>query len=66
MIIDTSAIIAVLFNEADAQIYALAITRADARRISAATFVETAIASADQKQRRPPARRLHASGRHRD
>jgi ribonuclease VapC len=43
MIIDTSAIIAVLFNEADAQIYALAITRADARRISAATFVETAI-----------------------
>jgi len=43
MIIDTSAIIAILFNEADAEKYAEAITRADACRISAATFVETAV-----------------------
>jgi ribonuclease VapC len=43
MIIDTSAIVAILFNEDDAQIYARAITRADSCRISAATFVETAI-----------------------
>ncbi len=43
MIIDTSAIIAILFNEDDAEIYAKTITRADSCRISAATFVETAI-----------------------
>jgi ribonuclease VapC len=43
MIVDTSAIIAILFNEDDAEIYARAITQADACRISAATFVETAI-----------------------
>ncbi len=43
MIIDTSAIIAILFNEDDAKIFATAITRADSCRISAATFVETAI-----------------------
>ena len=43
MIIDTSAIIAILFGEDDAEIYAEAITRADSCRISAATFVETAV-----------------------
>jgi ribonuclease VapC len=43
MIIDTSAIIAILFDEYDAETYAKAITRADSCRISAATFVETAI-----------------------
>jgi ribonuclease VapC len=43
MIIDTSAIIAILFGEDDAEIYAEAITRADSCRISAATFVETAL-----------------------
>jgi ribonuclease VapC len=43
VIIDTSAIIAVLFNEDDAEVYAEAIARADSCRISAATFVETAI-----------------------
>ena len=43
MIVDTSAIIAILFNEDDAEIYAKAIARADSCRISAATFVETAI-----------------------
>jgi ribonuclease VapC len=43
MIIDTSAIIAILFDEDDAMSYAKAITEADSCRISAATFVETAI-----------------------
>ncbi len=43
MIIDTSAIIAVLFNEDDAEVYAEAISRADSCRISAATMVEIAI-----------------------
>jgi ribonuclease VapC len=43
MIIDTSAIIAVLFNEDDAEVYAQLITQSDSRRMSAATFVETAI-----------------------
>jgi ribonuclease VapC len=43
MIIDTSAIIAVLFNEDDAKDYAQLITQSDSRRMSAATFVETAI-----------------------
>lgn len=43
MIIDTSAIIAVLFNEDDANLYAELITQSDSRRMSAATFVETAI-----------------------
>jgi len=43
VIVDTSAIIAILFNEDDAKIYAKAIARADSCRISAATFVETAI-----------------------
>jgi ribonuclease VapC len=42
MIIDTSAIIAILFNEDDAKLYADAITRADSHRVSAATFVEAA------------------------
>src|ERR1700744_1422282 len=43
MIIDTSAILAILFNEDDAQVYAEAISRADSRRVSAATVVEAAI-----------------------
>ena len=43
MIIDTSAIIAVLFNEHDAKVYADLITQSDSRRMSAAAFVETAI-----------------------
>ena len=43
MIVDTSAIVAILFNEADARNYAQAIARADSCRVSAATFVETAI-----------------------
>jgi len=43
VILDTSAIIAVLFNEDDAEVYAEAIARADSCRMSAATFVEAAI-----------------------
>lgn len=42
MIIDTSAIVAILFDEDDATIYAAAIARAGSCRMSAATFVETA------------------------
>ncbi len=48
MIIDTSAIVAILFNEDDADIYARAITKADSCRVSAATFVEAAIVVAAQ------------------
>lgn len=43
MIIDTSALIAILLNEPDAVSYAKAIETADARRISAANFFEAAI-----------------------
>jgi ribonuclease VapC len=43
VIVDTSAIIAVLFGEDDAHEYAEAISRAVSCRISAATLVETAI-----------------------
>lgn len=43
MIIDTSAIIAILFSEKDADVFASAITQADSCRVSAATFVEAAI-----------------------
>jgi len=43
MIVDTSALLAILFSESDAEIYARAITDADACRISAANFVEVGI-----------------------
>ncbi|HLX30674.1 MAG TPA: type II toxin-antitoxin system VapC family toxin [Casimicrobiaceae bacterium] len=43
MIIDTSALIAILFAELDAEIYARALATADRCRISAANYVETAI-----------------------
>src|SRR5688572_17991318 len=42
MIIDTSAVIAILRDEPDAAVYAQAIERALHRRISAATFIEAA------------------------
>ena len=42
MIVDTSALIAILRDERDAMAYARAIANAAIRRISAATFVETA------------------------
>ena len=43
MIIDTSAVLAILFNESDAETYARAISEAESRRMSAANFVEAAI-----------------------
>lgn len=43
MIIDTSAVIAILFGERDADLYAHAISEAEMPRISAANFVEAAI-----------------------
>lgn len=43
MIIDTSAIVAILRDEPDAKSYAEAIERAETRRISAVNFVEGAV-----------------------
>lgn len=43
MIVDSSAILAVLFAERDAAVYARAIGAAETCRISAATFVEVAV-----------------------
>lgn len=43
MIVDTSAILAILFSEPDAGTYATAIANSPSTRISAATFVEIAI-----------------------
>jgi ribonuclease VapC len=43
MILDTSALLAVLFAEDDAEIYAQAISSADSCRMSAVTFVEVSI-----------------------
>lgn len=42
MIVDTSAIVAILRNEPDAADFAQAIERASIRRVSAATYVESA------------------------
>ena len=43
MILDTSALLAVLFGEKDAETYAQAISQAEVCRISAATFVEVSV-----------------------
>lgn len=43
MIVDSSAILAILFTEPDAPVYAQAIAEAKVCKISAATFVEVAI-----------------------
>lgn len=43
MILDTSALLAILFDESDAETYARAIVAAEVPRISAANFVEAAI-----------------------
>jgi ribonuclease VapC len=59
MIIDTSAIIAVLFSEDDAQVYAESIALANSCRMSAATFVETAIV-VDSQTRSNGGRQLDA------
>jgi len=42
MIIDSSAVIAILRNEADAPVFAQAIAEAASRRVSAVSFVESA------------------------
>ena len=43
MIVDTSAVLAILFHEPDAERFATAITTASSRRMSAATLLETTI-----------------------
>lgn len=43
MIIDTSAVIAILRDEADAIVYARAIEAATSRRVSAVNFIEAAV-----------------------
>ncbi|MDE3074228.1 MAG: type II toxin-antitoxin system VapC family toxin, partial [Chloroflexota bacterium] len=43
MIVDTSAIVAILRGETDADVYVQALARASAPRMSAGTYVETAI-----------------------
>jgi ribonuclease VapC len=43
MIVDTSALIAILRDEPGARDFAIAIAEADRRRISAANYLETAI-----------------------
>lgn len=43
MIVDTSAVVAILRDESDASELAAAIESADVRRVSAATYVEAAI-----------------------
>jgi ribonuclease VapC len=43
MIVDTSALIAILRDESDAKVFATAIADADRRRLSAANYLETAI-----------------------
>lgn len=42
MILDTSALVAILFNEPDARRFAVAISEAEACRMSAVTFVDIA------------------------
>ena len=43
MIIDTSAILAILFSEEDMQLYAVAIAKASTRRMSAGNLLEASI-----------------------
>ena len=43
MIVDTSAVLAILFGESDAELYARALAQAESCRISAANFAEAAI-----------------------
>ena len=52
MIVDSSAILAILFAEPDAAVFANAMSEADACRISAATFVEVAVVVEAQTQDR--------------
>jgi ribonuclease VapC len=43
MIVDTSAVLAILFEEDDAELYARALSESDSCRMSAANFAEAAI-----------------------
>ena len=43
MVIDTSALLAILLAESDGELYARAIEESDARRMSAANYLEAAI-----------------------
>jgi ribonuclease VapC len=43
MIVDTSALLAILFDEPDAERYARALAEADTMRVSAGNFVEAAV-----------------------
>ena len=52
MIVDTSAVLAILFNEEDAESYARAISEAESRRMSAVNFVEAAIVVEAQTKER--------------
>ena len=52
MIIDSSAILTILFAEPDAAVFAKAMSEADACKISAATFVEVAAVVEAQTQDR--------------
>ncbi len=52
MIVDTSAVLAILFNEDDAETYARAISEAESRRMSAVSFVEAAIVVEAQTKER--------------
>jgi ribonuclease VapC len=49
VIVDTSAIIAILHEEDDAAVYAQAIASADARRLSAASYLECGIVLDSQR-----------------
>ena len=43
MIVDTSALLAILFAETDAEVYARAVAEAESCRMSAVTFVEVSV-----------------------
>jgi ribonuclease VapC len=52
MIVDTSAVLAILFNEEDAESHAHAISEAESRRMSAVNYVEAAIVVEAQTKER--------------
>src|SRR5258706_5073599 len=43
VVVDSSAVVAILWNEPDAPVFAAALDRAPARRISAGTYIELGI-----------------------
>ena len=52
MIVDSSAILAIMFAESDAHVFAEAMSEADSCKISAASFVEVAVVVEAQTQDR--------------